>query len=116
MMSKTKREELLNKKAEVDQRLIAAKDGIARAKREHAANGKWVDPTWLTDQETYIRRLGFSSQELQRQIGDLRREEQQRLHKDMNHHLYNVLLERMSREEVDDLFRKARERQRENEV
>lgn len=105
-----KRQELLNTKYEVEQRLLAVKEAVTKAKREFAATGKRADSDWLTSQETYIRRLGSSAQELQRQLGELKAQRANTAQQGYDQFVHEVMLERMSAEEVADIFREARRR------
>lgn len=107
-----KRAQILEKKMEVDQRMISVKEGLVTARREFAATGKAASRNWLTEQETYLRRLGFASQELQRQLAEVK-VEQRKFTESLSpfeHFLHEVLLEQMTREEVAEIFREARRR------
>jgi hypothetical protein len=105
-----KRQALMDKQLEVNQRLSTIKDKITRAKREFAAGGKPADPLWLSNQEKYARQLGITSQELQRQLGELRSEQKAVNQSNFVDFLRAVLRERMSLEEVAEIFREARRR------
>lgn len=107
-----KRQELLDKKLEVEQRLLTVKEAVTKAKREFGATGKRADPLWLTNQESYIRRLGSAAQELQRQLGALKEEQRALLseQKRFEEFVHEVLIEQMSAEQVAAIFREARRR------
>ena len=104
------RSQLLSEKSEIDLELSTLKNQLRVAKREFAATGRPADRDWLSQQETRLVKLGRTSQELQRQLGALNAIKKSDI--GLDHFIHEVLLEKMSREEVADVFREAIVRRR----
>jgi hypothetical protein len=100
------RSQLLSEKGEIDLELSAIKNQLKMARREFAATGRAANRDWLSQQENRLLELQRTSQELQRQIGGLNAIKKSS-EMGLDHFVHEVLLEKMSREEVTDIFREA---------
>jgi hypothetical protein len=99
------RGQLLTEKNEIDLELAAIKNELKVARREFAATGRAANREWLSERENRLLELQRTSQELQRQIGGLNAIKKAEI--GLDHFVHEVLLEKMSREEVVEIFREA---------
>jgi hypothetical protein len=100
------RSQLLSEKGEIDLELAAIKNQLKMARREFAATGRAANRDWLSERENRLLELQRASQELQRQLGGLNSVKKSS-EQGLDRFVHEVLLEKMSREEVTDIFREA---------
>jgi hypothetical protein len=103
------REAILAKKLEVDAKLSTAKAALSEARRKFRLDGVPASRDWFSTQEKYIRRLGFASQELQRQVGQLKLAIKQRnvAKKGLETFLLEVVRERVGEDLAHQLWGEA---------
>jgi uncharacterized protein YukE len=111
------KEVLLGEKREVDLQLSELKAEIKRAQVTFRAGGPRANSQWLLERHELVAKLKRASQNFQDKLGELNRTLRANQELDeigLDHFVHEVLLERLERQEVDEIFAEAIRRKRQH--